>query len=154
MITKYGMSKKLGPISFGESSNEVFIGRDMGHVKNYSEKTASEIDDEIYAIVQEGYEKVTQILTTNIDKLHEVAGVLLEKEKLTGEEFTAIMKGEYVPEKYEKNEESVESETEEKSGEEKTDYDLDDYAEKKSEEKKEKKKSGGFFKKRNDSKND
>ena len=91
MITKYGMSKKLGPITFGESSNEVFIGRDMGHVKNYSEKTASEIDDEIYSIVQEGYEKVTQILTDHIDKLHEVAKILLEKEKLSGEEFTAIM---------------------------------------------------------------
>ena len=99
MITKYGMSKKLGPITFGESSNEVFIGRDMGHVKNYSEKIAAEIDEEIFAIVKEGYEKVTDILSENIDKLHEVAKILLEKEKLSGEEFTAIMKGEYDPDK-------------------------------------------------------
>ncbi|MBQ2347533.1 MAG: ATP-dependent zinc metalloprotease FtsH, partial [Clostridia bacterium] len=99
MITKYGMSKKLGPITFGESSNEVFIGRDMGHVKNYSEKVAAEIDDEIFSIVQEGYEKVTEILSDNIEKLHEVAKILLVKEKLSGEEFTAIMKGEYDPDK-------------------------------------------------------
>jgi len=99
MITKYGMSKKLGPITFGESSNEVFIGRDMGHVKNYSEKVAAQIDEEIFSVVQEGYEKVTEILSENIEKLHEVAKILLEKEKLSGEEFTAIMKGEYDPDK-------------------------------------------------------
>ena len=94
MITKYGMSEKLGPIAFGENSNEVFIGRDMGHTKNYSEKVAAEIDDEIYTIVKEGYDKVTEILTQHIDKLHEVSKILLEKEKLSGEEFAKIMKGE------------------------------------------------------------
>lgn len=94
MITKYGMSEKLGPIAFGENSNEVFIGRDMGHTKNYSEKVAAEIDDEIYQIVKEGYDKVTEILTEHIDKLHEVSKILLEKEKLSGEEFAKIMKGE------------------------------------------------------------
>lgn len=163
MITKYGMSKKLGPITFGESSNEVFIGRDMGHVKNYSEKTASEIDDEIYSIVQEGYEKVTQILTDHKDKLHEVAKILLEKEKLSGEEFTAIMKGEYDPAKFEEKKEPEPKETEatSKTDDEKKEYDLDDYIEKKPEEKKDKEKekekkksSGGFFKKKNDSKKD
>ena len=94
MITKYGMSEKLGPIAFGENSNEVFIGRDMGHTKNYSEKVAAEIDDEIYQIVKEGYDKVTEILTEHIDKLHEVSKILIEKEKLSGEEFAKIMKGE------------------------------------------------------------
>lgn len=94
MITKYGMSEKLGPIAFGENSNEVFIGRDMGHTKNYSEKVAAEIDAEIYKIVKEGYDKVTEILTEHIDKLHEVSKILLEKEKLSGEEFAKIMKGE------------------------------------------------------------
>lgn len=93
MITKYGMSEKLGPVAFGENSNEVFIGRDMGHTKNYSEKVAAEIDDEIYKIVKEGYDKVTAILTEHMDKLHEVAKILLEKEKLSGEEFAEIMKG-------------------------------------------------------------
>ena len=100
MVTKYGMSEKLGPIAFGKSNDEVFIGRDMGHVKNYSEKIASEIDDEIYDIVKEGYDTVTKILTEHMDKLHEVAKVLLEKEKIDGDEFTAIMKGiPYVPPK-------------------------------------------------------
>ena len=94
MVTKYGMSEKLGPIAFGENSNEVFIGRDMGHTKNYSEKVAAEIDDEIYQIVKEGYDKVTEILTEHIDKLHEVSKILIEKEKLSGEEFAKIMKGE------------------------------------------------------------
>lgn len=92
MITKYGMSEKLGPIAFGENSNEVFIGRDMGHTKNYSEKVAAEIDEEIYSVVKEGYDKVTKILTEHMDKLHEVANILLEKEKLSGEEFAEIMK--------------------------------------------------------------
>ncbi len=92
MVTKYGMSKKLGPISFGESNNEVFIGRDMGHIKNYSEKVAAEIDNEVYEIVSEGYEKVTDILTQHIDKLHEVAKVLLVREKISGTEFDEIMK--------------------------------------------------------------
>ncbi len=96
MVTKYGMSKKLGPVAFGKSNDEVFIGRDMGHVKNYSEKVASEIDDEISMLVQEGYERVTQILTDHIDKLHEVAKVLLVKEKISGDDFEAIMKGTYV----------------------------------------------------------
>ena len=88
------MSEKLGPIAFGENSNEVFIGRDMGHTKNYSEKVAAEIDDEIYQIVKEGYDKVTEILTEHIDKLHVVSKILIEKEKLSGEEFAKIMKGE------------------------------------------------------------
>lgn len=92
MITKYGMSDKLGPIAFGENSNEVFIGRDMGHTKNYSEKVAAEIDDEIYALVKEGYDKATEILSENIDKLHEVAQILMKKEKLSGDEFKVIMK--------------------------------------------------------------
>ena len=141
MITKYGMSKKLGPITFGESSNEVFIGRDMGHVKNYSEKVAAEIDDEIFSIVQEGYEKVTEILSDNIEKLHEVAKILLVKEKLSGEEFTAIMKGEYDPDKdYSESEKTDESEkdneeevSEVKLDEEKHDSEKKEKGEKKNE---------------------
>ncbi len=97
MVTKYGMSEALGPIAFGENSNEVFIGRDMGHVKNYSEKVAAEIDDEIHSLVRAGYDSAKKILTENIDKLHEVSRILLEKEKLSGEEFNAIMKGEPLP---------------------------------------------------------
>ena len=140
MVTKYGMSKKLGPIAFGKSNDEVFIGRDMGHVKNYSEKVASEIDDEIYDLVSEGYETVTKILTEHMDKLHEVAEVLLKKEKISGEEFTAIMKGEpyeepkKAPSKKEKTEKN-ESNGEKKAVLEKANAD-DDTAAKKPTEKK------------------
>jgi cell division protease FtsH len=91
MVTKYGMSDKLGPISYGENHNEIFIGRDMGHVKNYSEKVASEIDEEIRRIVNECYVKVEKILQSNIDKLHQVAKTLIEKEKINGSEFETIM---------------------------------------------------------------
>lgn len=94
MVTKYGMSDLLGPIAFGEKSNEVFIGRDMGHTKNYSEKVAAEIDEEITSLVKEGYEAARIILSDNINKLHEVSKILMEREKLSGEEFDAIMKGE------------------------------------------------------------
>lgn len=94
MVTKYGMSDLLGPISFGEKSNEVFIGRDMGHTKNYSEKVAAEIDEEITILVKGGYDAAKKILSANIDKLHEVSKILMEREKLSGEEFNAIMKGE------------------------------------------------------------
>lgn len=95
MVTKYGMSEKLGPIAFGENSNEVFIGRDMGHTKNYSEKVAAEIDNEIHSLVKEGYDAAHKILSDNIDKLHSVSKILMEKEKLSGEEFEQIMKGTY-----------------------------------------------------------
>ena len=66
------------------------MGRDLAHAKTYSEETASEIDKEIKRIVDTGYNRAKQILTDNIDKLHTVAGILLEKEKIEGEEFDAI----------------------------------------------------------------
>lgn len=94
MVTKYGMSETLGPIAFGEKSNEVFIGRDMGHTKNYSEKVAAKIDEEIHSLVKGGYDAAKKILSENIDKLHEVSEILIKREKLSGEEFSAIMKGE------------------------------------------------------------
>ncbi len=93
MVTKYGMSSKLGPITFGESSDEVFIGREMGHTKSYSEKVAAEIDEEISSLIKEGYAKATKILSENMDRLHTVAKLLLEQEKLSGEEFNKLMDG-------------------------------------------------------------
>ncbi|MFR2659642.1 MAG: ATP-dependent zinc metalloprotease FtsH, partial [[Clostridium] leptum] len=73
MVTKYGMSERLGPICYGSDNNEVFIGRDMGHMKNYSEKIAAEIDEEIQKIVGRGYQKTEQLLSEHMDKLHKVA---------------------------------------------------------------------------------
>jgi len=99
MVTKYGMSSKLGPIMFGESgSGGVFLGRDIGHSRNYSEDVASEIDQEIRQIVMDGYNETTRKLTEHMDKLHKVAQYLFEHEKIDGEEFTALMEDKPVDE--------------------------------------------------------
>ncbi len=91
MVTKYGMSEKLGPMTFGSPHDEVFIGRDYAQqTKNYSEKTASEIDAEISAIIHNCYVKCEKLLTDNRDKLHLVANTLLEKEKIDGAEFEKL----------------------------------------------------------------
>ena len=93
MVTKYGMSEKLGPICFGGSEEEVFLGRDMTtHNRDYSENTASQIDIEIRDIVLSAYRTAETILKENIEKLHKVAKMLIEKEKITGYEFEAIFK--------------------------------------------------------------
>lgn len=97
MVTKYGMSDKLGPIAFGDQSNEVFLGKDFNHVRNYSESVASQIDEEIERIVKDAYSRTKEILSEHIDKLHAVAQVLLKEEKIDGKEFEAIMKGEQQP---------------------------------------------------------
>ena len=94
MVTKYGMSERLGPICYGSDNEEVFIGRDMGHVKNYSEETASEIDEEVRRIITEGYQKTESILKEHMDKLHKVAQFLFVNEKMSGEEFQKIMEAE------------------------------------------------------------
>lgn len=97
MVTKYGMSDKLGPIAFGDQSNEVFLGKDFNHVRNYSESVASQIDEEIERIVKDAYSRTKEILSEHIDKLHAVAQALLKEEKIDGKEFEAIMKGERQP---------------------------------------------------------
>ena len=83
MVTKYGMSERLGTITFGADQEEVFLGRDLAHAKEYSEETAAIIDEEVKKIVDAGYEKAINILSEHVDKLHAVAKVLLEKEKIT-----------------------------------------------------------------------
>ncbi len=91
MVTKYGMSEKLGPIAFGSDNNQVFLGKDYNHVRNYSESVASQIDDEIESIIRNAYNRTEKILTEHMDKLHIVAQKLFENEKMTGEEFVSIM---------------------------------------------------------------
>ncbi len=94
MVTKYGMSEKLGPIVFGQSdSGEVFLGRDFGHTRNYSEEVAAEIDAEINRIITSGYAETERKLSEHIEKLHAVARYLFTHEKLDGETFKAIMDG-------------------------------------------------------------
>ena len=91
MVTKYGMSEVLGTITFGSGQEEVFLGRDIAQQRDFSEETASVIDTEVKKIVDTAYQKAVQILTDNMNKLHDVAGVLLEKEKIDGPEFEEIM---------------------------------------------------------------
>ncbi len=107
MVTKYGMSDKLGPIAFGDQSNEVFLGKDFNHVRNYSESVASQIDEEIERIVKDAYSRTKEILSEHIDKLHAVAQALLKEEKIDGKEFEAIMKGEQQPAEAEPHPETV-----------------------------------------------
>ena len=94
MVTKYGMSDRVGTITFGADQEEVFLGRDLAHAKDYSEETAAIIDEEVKKIIDVGYERATKILSEHIDKLHAVAKVLLEKEKIDGDEFDKIFEGE------------------------------------------------------------
>ncbi len=90
MVTKYGMSEKLGPMQFGDNDEEVFLGRDIGHTRNYSEKIACEIDDEIKSIIKNAYEQAKTIIKENIAVLHKAAALLIEKEKITGDEFRLL----------------------------------------------------------------
>lgn len=94
MVTKYGMSERIGTLMLGSDQSEVFLGRDFAQSKEYSEETAGIIDEETKAIIDKGYNKAKQILTDHVDKLHAVAAVLLEKEKIEADEFERIFEGE------------------------------------------------------------
>ena len=90
MVTIYGMSSKIGTLMFGGGQGEVFLGRDFAQTKDYSEETAALIDEEVKRIIETAYNRAVSILTEHMDKLHIVAGVLMEKEKIEGEEFDKI----------------------------------------------------------------
>ena len=94
MITKYGFSERLGPVVYGTSQEETFLGRDLGQGKGYSETTAAEIDSEMRDIIDEAYETCRRTLTEHIDQLHALAQALMEREKLNEKEFNAVMAGE------------------------------------------------------------
>ncbi len=91
IVTRFGMSDRLGLVAYGNDQNEVFLGRDFSSTPNYSEKTAAIIDEEIENVVMTQYAKALDILKKAMPKLHDVAKVVYEKEKITGEEFLAIM---------------------------------------------------------------
>lgn len=93
MVTKYGMSEVLGPICYGQDQGEPFLGRDMGHIQNYSEATSSEIDQEIKSLMTAAYSKTQDILREHMDKLKEIANYLYQYEKMSGEQFRAVMEG-------------------------------------------------------------
>ena len=94
MITKYGFSERLGPVVYGTSQEETFLGRDFAQGKGYSETTAAEIDSEMRDIIDEAYETCRRTLTEHIDQLHALAQALMEREKLNEKEFNAVMAGE------------------------------------------------------------
>lgn len=93
MVTKYGMTDELGPIAYGQDSGEVFLGKNMGHVKDYSEETAAKIDELVLSIVKKAYDRAETELKANIDKLHEIAKYLIKYEKMHNEDFEKVMNG-------------------------------------------------------------
>ena len=90
MVTRYGMSDELGPIVFGEQREQVFLGRDLGHERNYSESTAEQIDAEVHRIVTEAYDDVVKLLSENMDFLHNMAEALLEYETIDHEDVVSL----------------------------------------------------------------
>ena len=93
MVTKYGMSDRIGPIALGGDNQEVFLGKSYNQVRNYSEAVASKVDEEIESIVKNAYERTEKLLSEHIDKLHAVARKLFIDEKMSGEEFAEMMNG-------------------------------------------------------------
>ncbi len=107
MVTRYGMSEKLGPVLYGKDNDEVFLGMDYSHTKNYSEAYANTIDDEVKRILTECYNKCEQLLTEHNDKLVLIAETLIKNEKITGARFLELMDENYDPENDKENEEAA-----------------------------------------------
>ena len=94
MVCEWGMSEKLGPLTFGKKEEEIFLGREIAKHRDYSEETARQIDAEVKRIVEEAETKATKLLQESQDKLHTLAKVLLEREILDGEQIDRVLKGE------------------------------------------------------------
>ena len=94
MVTQFGMSDEMGPLSYNENEQEVFLGHSVTQTKHVSEDTANAIDREVRRIVDEGYLRAQEILNANVDELHSLANALLEYEALNGDEINAILRGE------------------------------------------------------------
>ena len=90
MVTRFGMSDRIGTINYDDDSDEVFIGRDLAHTKTMSEAVAGEIDAEVKTIITDCYAKAKKLIEENIDVLHACAGLLLEKERITRDDFEAL----------------------------------------------------------------
>ena len=113
MVTQYGFSEKLGPVQYGGGNNEVFLGRDYGHARDYSESTAALIDDEVKNLIVKAYKDCEALLKEHYDKVKELGEYLIEYEKIDGNDFEKLMKGELVWEKKDKKLEKPKAETEE-----------------------------------------
>ena len=106
MVSKYGMSDELGPVVYSDDNNEVFLGKDYGHVNNYSEATSARIDEQIEKMMRKAYSQTESILKTHYDKLELVAETLIKNEKISGDEFTQLMENGFIAdEKVSENEE-------------------------------------------------
>lgn len=113
MVSKYGMSDELGPVVYSDDNNEVFLGKDYGHVNNYSEATSARIDEQIEKMMRKAYSQTESILKTHYDKLELVAETLIKNEKISGDEFTQLMKNGFIAdEKVRENEETQAEDTE------------------------------------------
>lgn len=112
MVSKYGMSDEIGPVVYSDENNEVFLGKDFGHVNNYSEVTSAKIDAEIEKMMRRAYDITEEILKAHFDKLKLIAETLIEREKISGDEFLSLMETGVLPIKTEPDEASDTSESE------------------------------------------
>lgn len=113
MVSKYGMSDELGPVVYSDDNNEVFLGKDYGHVNNYSETTSARIDEQIEKMMRKAYSQTESILKTHYDKLELVAETLIKNEKISGDQFTQLMENGFIAdEKVSENEEAQAEDTE------------------------------------------
>lgn len=113
MVSKYGMSDELGPVVYSDDNNEVFLGKDYGHVNNYSEATSARIDEQIEKMMRKAYSQTESILKTHYDKLELVAETLIKNEKISGDQFTQLMENGFIAdEKVSENEEVQAKDTE------------------------------------------
>ena len=109
MVTRYGMSKELGPLAYGENEEEVFLGRSVTRQQNMSEETAKKVDSEVKKIVEAGYDRAKKVLTEKIDDLHKIAKALLVYETLTGDEIRDLMLKNIQPKKLTESEDGKDS---------------------------------------------
>jgi len=107
MVTKYGMADEIGPIYLGGDDNEIFLGRDFASQKSFSDQWAARIDQAVHDIINAQLERTRAILKENLELLHRVADALLEREKISGEEFLALTRGEELPPIVEDKQESA-----------------------------------------------
>jgi cell division protease FtsH len=113
MVSKYGMSDELGPVVYSDDNNEVFLGKDYGHVNNYSEATSARIDEQIEKMMRKAYSQTESILKTHYDKLELVAETLIKNEKISGDQFTQLMENGFIAdEKVSENKEAQAEDTE------------------------------------------
>ncbi len=124
MVSKYGMSDELGPVVYSDDNNEVFLGKDYGHVNNYSEATSAKIDAQIEKMMRNAYAQTEEILKTHYDKLELVAETLIKNEKISGDEFKQLMVNGFIAS--DKPDDTAEEITDENKPENESDFSSND----------------------------